>query len=129
MSANPVGWFEIYVQDMNRAKRFYESVFEVKLEKLNTPPTLNSPSMELWSFPSSMDQPGCSGALVKMEGARSGAVGTIVYFASEDCAVQEKRVLDSGGAIQRSKTAIGEYGFITVAVDTEGNVFGIHSLK
>ena len=27
MNSNPVGWFEIYVQDMNRAKAFYESVF------------------------------------------------------------------------------------------------------
>lgn len=32
MNHNPVGWFEIYVQDMDRAKRFYELVFQVKLE-------------------------------------------------------------------------------------------------
>ncbi len=129
MGNNPVRWFEIYVNDMERARHFYESVFNVKLERLQSPIALQTPSMELWSFPSNMEQPGCSGALVIMEGASAGAVGTIVYFASEDCSVEEKRVLKSGGKIQRSKTDIGEYGFITLAVDTEGNIFGIHSLK
>ncbi len=45
MAQNPVRWFEIYVQDVNRAKRFYETVFNVKLERLN------SPGAEMWSFP------------------------------------------------------------------------------
>ncbi|MGZ3749502.1 MAG: VOC family protein, partial [Pseudobdellovibrionaceae bacterium] len=31
MKNNPVGWFEIYVQDLDRAKKFYESVFQLKL--------------------------------------------------------------------------------------------------
>jgi len=76
-----------------------------------------------------MGAAGCSGALVKMQGARPSGPGTIVYFASDDCAVEEKRVLKFGGKIQRSKTDIGAYGFIVLAVDTEGNVFGIHSMK
>jgi hypothetical protein len=37
MKSNPVAWFEIYVQDPDRAKRFYESVFQVTLKKLNAP--------------------------------------------------------------------------------------------
>ena len=52
MTNNPVGWFEIYVQDMARAKRFYESVLQVKLEKLD------SPEVEMWSFPMTMDRYG-----------------------------------------------------------------------
>ena len=28
MKSNPVGWFEIYVQDMRHAKAFYEAVFQ-----------------------------------------------------------------------------------------------------
>jgi uncharacterized protein len=129
MTNNPVRWFEIYVQDMKRAKRFYESVFGVKLGQIINPATLDSPSFEIWGFPSNMEAYGCSGALVKMEGASSGAVGTIVYFASDDCSIEEKRVREYGGTIQRSRTSIGEYGFITLAVDTEGNIFGIHSMK
>jgi len=62
MGPNPVRWFEIYVQDMNRAKRFYESVFNLNLERIN------SPGPEMWGFPMNMDQAGASGALVKMEG-------------------------------------------------------------
>ena len=34
---NPVGWFEIYVQDMPRATAFYQTVLGVTLEKLPTP--------------------------------------------------------------------------------------------
>ena len=37
MINNPVVWFKIYVQDLSRAKYFYESVFQVKLEQLNNP--------------------------------------------------------------------------------------------
>jgi predicted enzyme related to lactoylglutathione lyase len=129
MSNNPIRWFEIYVQDMERAKKFYESVFNVKLNPITNPATLSHPSMELWGFPANMNEYGASGALVKMAGAASGAVGTIVYFASDDCSIEEARVRDFGGSIQRSKTSIGDYGFIALAVDTEGNLFGIHSMK
>ena len=52
---NPVGWFEIYVQDMDRAKTFYEKTLEVAFEKLE------SPGMELWAFPMNMDAPGAAG--------------------------------------------------------------------
>lgn len=122
MKTNPVGWFEIYVQDMDRAKTFYESVFQVKLERVN------KPELELWSFPMSMDLTGASGALVKMEGFSSGGNSTLVYFSCEDCALEEARVAEHGGSIQRSKMSIGEYGFISLVIDTEGNMFGLHSM-
>ncbi len=54
MKNNPVGWFEIYVQDLNRAKKFYESVFQLKLEKLN------SPGIEMWAFPMDMNRCGAA---------------------------------------------------------------------
>ena len=120
---NPVGWFEIYVQDMNRAKKFYESVFQRKLEKLN------SPDIEMWSFKGDMNSYGCPGSLVKMNGVSSGGNSILVYFHTEDCAVEEKRVGEFGGKVLRPKMSIGEYGFITLATDTEGNTFGIHSMK
>jgi uncharacterized protein len=129
MNRNPVRWFEIYVQDMERAKRFYESVLKVKLEQIKSPKTMDNPPLELWGFPSNMEEYGVSGALVKMEGAASDAVGTIVYFASDDCAIEEKRIPKHGGTIQRGKTSIGDYGFIVIGVDTEGNLFGVHSMK
>lgn len=123
MKHNPVVWFEIYVQEMERAKQFYESVLQVKLERLNTP------DLEMWGFPMEMERTGASGALVKMEGVPSGGMGTMVYFACDDCAVEEARIVKAGGAIKQAKMSIGEYGFIVLAFDTEGNIFGLHSLQ
>ncbi|CAB1084390.1 Glyoxalase family protein [Olavius algarvensis Delta 1 endosymbiont] len=123
METNPVGWFEIYVQDMDRAKKFYESVFQVTLERLN------NPDIELFSFPMVMERMGAPGALVKMEGFSSGGNSTLVYFSCADCAVEEARVVEFGGRIQQSKTSIGEYGFMSLVYDTENNMFGLHSLE
>ena len=123
MSPNPVCWFDIYVEDMDRAKTFYEQVLQGTLSKIE------SPGIEMWGFPMQEDQPGCSGALVKMDGVPVGQNSTIIYFSSADCAVEESRVLAAGGKIQQSKMDIGEYGFISLVVDTEGNIVGFHSMK
>jgi predicted enzyme related to lactoylglutathione lyase len=123
MDSNPVGWFEIYVQDMTRAKAFYETIFEVKLAKLN------SPEIEMWGFPMAMDKAGCSGSLVSMRGVPSGGNSTIVYFTCADCAVEQGRVTQAGGQVHRAKFSIGEYGFIALVVDTEGNMLGLHSQR
>ncbi|ANB19784.1 VOC family protein [Dokdonella koreensis] len=123
MSSNPVGWFEIYVQDMARAKAFYEAVFAVTFERLN------SPEIEMWAFPMDMDRYGAGGALVRMPGVPSGGNSTLVYFSCEDCAVEASRVAAAGGRIARDKLSIGEYGFIVLAHDSEGNLIGLHSLR
>lgn len=118
---NPVGWFEIYVQDMARARSFYEKTFEIKLEHLPVE------GLEMWAFPMLPDGPGTTGALVKMEGKDSGGGGVIIYFSCMDCAVEAQRAAENGGQIQRSKFPIGQYGFIAFVVDTEGNLIGLHS--
>jgi predicted enzyme related to lactoylglutathione lyase len=123
MPNNPVGWFEIHVQDVQRAKAFYEAVFQTPLRKLN------SDTMEMWAFPMQQDGGGASGALVRMEGYPSGGNSTMVYFTCQDCAVEAARVKPSGGQIEREKTSIGEYGFMALAADTEGNMIGLHSMK
>lgn len=123
MQSNPVCWFEIYVQDMPRAKAFYEGVFAVTLERLN------SPDIEMWVFGMDEKRPGTGGSLVHMPGIPSGGNSTLVYFACEDCAVEEARVVGFGGQVARPKMSIGEYGFITLAIDTEGNMIGLYSQK
>jgi len=123
MDRNPVGWFEIYVQDMARAKRFYESVIGATLHKLD------SPQLEMWAFPATQGRMGAGGALVRMEGCASGGNSTLVYFNCDDCATQAGRVVKAGGRIQREKFSIGQYGFIALAIDTEGNMFGLHSMQ
>lgn len=122
---NPVGWFEIYVRDMARARKFYESVFQMRLEKLGPA------DLEMWAFPMEQDVWGAAGALVKMEGFPAGGTSNsvLVYFSCVDCAVEESRVPGAGGKIQRNKMSIGEYGFISLVFDTEGNMIGLHSMK
>ena len=59
----------------------------------------------------------------------SGGNSTLVYFSCTDCAIEAGRVAAFGGRIQREKMSIGEYGFISLAFDTEGNMFGLHSIQ
>lgn len=125
MDHNPVGWFEIYVQDMARARTFYSTVFQLELQKLEDP---DGETSEMWAFPMSMDKRGASGALVKMPGAPSGGGGTMVYFSCADCATEASRVRVAGGQVHRDKFSIGPYGYIALAVDPDGNMFGLHSM-
>ena len=122
MDRNPVGWFEIYVQDMDRARTFYEAVFQAPLSRLGPP------DLEMWAFAGGPQFPGCAGALIKQQGVPSGGNSTLVYFSCADCAVEGSRVADAGGRVVRDKLSIGEYGFIVLATDTEGNMFGLHSM-
>lgn len=119
--ANAVGWFEIYVQDMARAKKFYEAVFQQTLCKLDSPP-------DMWAFGSNMQKYCASGALIRMEGAPSGFAGAIVYFTCADCEVEATRATQNGGDIFKPKTSIGPYGFIALVHDTEVNLVGLHSM-
>lgn len=124
MTSNPVVWFELYVDDMARARRFYESVFGVKLTQIETP----TPGMEMWGFPMEQGKAGAGGALARMEGARpNGGLGTLVYFACEDCAVEARKAAQYGGKIFKDKFPIGQYGAIALVHDTEGNLIGLHS--
>ena len=92
---NTIGWFDIYVQDMDRAVEFYESVLGNKMQRLEDP----TGSSQMMAFPAdenSMQRYGALGALVKMDGVQPGAGGTLVYFQSEDCSLEEARVVAAG---------------------------------
>ena len=68
MTRNPVGWFEIYVREMERARRFYEAVFDIELMELAALVT----DLQMQKVPMQLDAGGASGTLVKMEGCPSG---------------------------------------------------------
>jgi predicted enzyme related to lactoylglutathione lyase len=120
---NPIGWFEIYVQNMPRAKKFYAAVFDTTFTKIG------SEMPEMWAFPSDTQAYGAGGALVHMPGFPSGNNSVLVYFSCEDCAVEAKRAVDAGGRLQKAKSAIGEYGFNSLVFDSENNMIGLHSMK
>jgi len=119
---NPVGWFEIYVQDMERAKAFYGAVFGLPLTQLQSP-------IELWAFPGHPNGMGAAGALARIEGFRSADNSVLVYFSCDDCSVQAARALEAGGQIHKPRMSIGQYGYIALVVDTEGNMIGLHSMQ
>ena len=118
-------WFEIYVDNIERATKFYETALNTTLEPLGDPTGQN----KMMSFPGDMEKYGAGGALVQMEGMKAGGNSTIVYFNSDDCLTEESRVVSAGGTVVNPKMGIGEYGFISLCLDTEGNTFGLHSMK
>ncbi len=130
MASNPVVWFEIYVQDMPRAKRFYEAVLGIEMEAMPAPTA--EMDMEMWAFPSdkatAQTSYGACGMLVRMAGFPSGGGGALVYFGCQDCAAEISRVAHNGGTVVKEKMSIGEHGFIALARDPEGNMIGFHSM-
>ena len=93
-------------------------------------PTHEMPTLEIWAFKGDRDSYGANGTLVKMEGCPGGAgSSTLVYFSCEDCGIEEKRVKENGGKVEKSKFSIGQHGFISLVYDTEGNMIGLHSMK
>lgn len=73
-----------------------------------------------------------SGALVQVKGASvntKSCPSTIVYFPCINCSEEEGRVEKAGGKIVTSKMSIGEHGFCSICIDSEGNTFGLHSME
>lgn len=123
---NPVGWFEIYVNNMARAKAFYQGLLGVTLTPLESPH--GDGQLEMWAFPMKDGSYGASGTLARMPGISAGGNSTLVYFSSEDCATELARVVSLGGRVQQAKTSVGPYGYMALVVDTEGNLVGLHSM-
>jgi predicted enzyme related to lactoylglutathione lyase len=66
---------------------------------------------------------------VHSEQNKPSADGTIVYFECEDAGIESGRVEQAGGKLLFPKMSIGEFGFISQCIDTEGNRIGFHSHK
>lgn len=127
MQKNVVGWFEIPVQNMARAIKFYESVFGHTLERHKMH------QIDMAWFPMNSDGMGSMGSLVyNSEFYKPSTNGTLVYFTafSGDASVELSKVESAGGKILVPKTQISpEYGFMGIILDSEGNRIGIHSRK
>jgi uncharacterized protein len=120
-NSNPVSWFDIHVSNFDRAKKFYETVFNIQL--FDAPTEWGKQSF----FPFNHESPNISGALVEKKDMITSANNTVVYFVSSDCITEEKRIEEAGGKVIQSKMSIGEFGFISVFIDSEGNTVGLHS--
>ena len=125
MKNNVVGWFEIPVNDLERATKFYEKVLDLKLQR-----NMMGPLDMAW-FPWLEDGTGSPGSLVKHSGFYvPSAEGVLVYLTahSGDLENELKRVEPAGGKVIKKKTKISEeYGFMALILDTEGNRVALHS--
>ena len=122
MKHNMVGWFEIPVNDMDRAKRFYETVFEIEVA------IHDFGGMLMGWFPFDESKPGATGTLIKQESYIPSQEGTLVYFNSADVQLELDRVVSAGGKIYQPKTQISpEHGFMGAFIDSEGNRIALHS--
>ncbi|MFC1795092.1 amidohydrolase family protein [Planctomycetota bacterium] len=119
--SNPVGWFEIPVTDMARAKTFYEHVLNVKLQPMNIGP------LEMAFFPMRPGTTGAAGALMKGEAFKPSRQGVQIYFTTPDVDGTLQCVQEKAGKVVVPKTRIGPFGFIASFEDSEGNRIGLRS--
>lgn len=118
-----VGWFEIPVQDLQRAKKFYDSVFDISI-------TIHEfGGFKMGWFPNDSEKKGATGSLVQHEMYIPSATdGALVYFSCKDVSFELNKVEAAGGSILKPKTQIGEgHGFMALLSDTEGNRIALHS--
>jgi hypothetical protein len=120
-----VSWFEIPTTDLDRATRFYEAIFQVKLNPLDLP------NIRMRMFPlKNMNDVG--GALVDSKGFHipSATDGPLLYLnANPDVQDVLDRIPAAGGKVLMPKTMISpEYGHMALFLDTEGNRIALHSV-
>ena len=119
-----VGWFEIPVNNMDRAKKFYETVFNIEIQVVDFGGILMG-----W-FPDRGEAQGAQGTLIKQESYIPSQEGTLVYFVSDDVQNELNRIETAGGKIYQPKTQISpEHGYMGVFIDCEGNRVALHSSK
>ena len=125
MAANMVGWFEIPVSDMKRARAFYEKVFGIRIMVEQFGDTL----MGWFPFTQNLEAKGAGGALVQNKKFyKPSSDGTLVYFSSPEINEELQRVKDSGGQLLQEKTLIrDDIGYMALFLDTEGNRIALHS--
>ena len=119
---NPVNWFEIPVNDLERARQFYETVFGFQLSLNEMGP------MKMAWFPMTQGGGGATGTLMQSEGYTPSHAGTLVYFSVADIEGALAKVNANGGKTLIPKTSIGEYGHIAHFQDCEGNRVALHAM-
>ena len=119
---NALNWFEIPAVDISRAKKFYESIFDITMEDMKMP------DMKYAMFPFDPTKGKIAGGLAQSPMHVPGSTGPIIYLnGNPDLQSVLDRIENAGGKITMPKTGIGENGFMAFFSDTEGNTIGLHS--
>jgi predicted enzyme related to lactoylglutathione lyase len=119
--ANPVTWFEIPVNDLQRARAFYENVFSTRLDPLEMG------DVKMAWFPRPENASGTSGGLVQAPGRTPSRTGTVVFFSVPDIDSTLAAVENHGGRVVMPKAGGGEHGSIAHFEDCEGNLIALFS--
>lgn len=121
-----ISWFEIPSTNLDRAEKFYETIFGIKFSPIDLP------NIKMRMFPIDDPMTGIGGALVDSGGFHkpSGTDGPLIYLnGNPDLQKVLDKVEAAGGKIMVPKTEISpEYGYMAVIIDTEGNRIGLHSV-
>jgi len=121
-STNALNWFEIPALDISRAKKFYETIFEIKMEEMEME------GMKYAMFPFEPMSGKVAGGLAQSPMHQPGTSGSIIYLnANPDLQNVLDRIEKAGGKMTMPKTSIGENGFMAFFTDTEGNTMALHS--
>jgi len=123
---NAISWFEIAATDLNRAQKFYETIFGISMIPMDLP----NIKMRMFPLEDMMTQVG--GAVVDSGGFHKASAtdGPLIYLnGNPDVQNVLDKVVEAGGSIMVPKTEISpEYGYMAVIIDTEGNRIGLHSV-
>ena len=122
---NSINWFEISVLDISRATKFYETIFEIKMEQQTMM------GMEMAFFPAEPGSGKANGGLVQSLNHKPSVDGVKLYLnANPDRSPVLSKVEKAGGKVTRPKMKISdEIGYMAFFMDTEGNSIGLHSQK
>jgi predicted enzyme related to lactoylglutathione lyase len=123
---NAISWFEIPSKDLDRAQKFYETIFDLRLFPLDVV------NIRMRMFPIDDPNTGIGGAVVHADGfyQPSAREGVLIYLnGNPDVQIILDRVESAGGKIVVPKTQISpEHGYMGIFEDTEGNRIGLHSV-
>lgn len=121
---NAINWFEIPVNNYERAKLFYTTVLDIEITDYHMP----EQNMKYGMLPYDKDNNGVGGGLIEMEGQSPTTNGPTLYLnGGDDLSIALGKVEAAGGKILMPKTDIGENGFMAQFTDTEGNRMALHS--
>jgi len=123
---NAINWFEIPVNNYERAKKFYGDILGLKITDYHMP----EKNMKYGMFPYDMENNGVGGAIVQMKEMKPSTDGVTVYLnGGDDLNVALSKVEAAGGQVLMPKTDIDENGFFAQFIDTEGNRVALHSMS
>ena len=121
-SIHALNWFEIPVDDFERARAFYSAIFAFDM------PEHEMFGARMGFFPADFEKGGVGGTIKKEADAKPGSNGTVVYLnCKEGIDPVLSRIESAGGRIVVPKTSLENIGFIAILEDTEGNHVGLHA--